>query len=62
MIDPLVDLDELQRARSDLEQVVVDADSLTLEGGIDDRLELVFDFRERAGLASASTTAALRRP
>ena len=37
-IDLLVDLDQLQRARADLEQVVVDVQPLALEGRIADRL------------------------
>src|SRR5688572_3478830 len=42
-----MDLDQLQRARPDLEQVVVDVEALAFEGGVADRLQLVLDFRAR---------------
>src|SRR6266702_1847230 len=55
VIDPLMNFDELERAGADLEQVVVHADALALHGRIADRLQLVFDLRERAGLGGAAT-------
>src|SRR5207249_6167453 len=49
-VDLLVDLDELQRARADLEQVVVDVHALALQRGIADGLELVLDLGARTRL------------
>src|SRR5213078_3882757 len=49
-VDLLVDLDELQRARADLEQVVVDVHALAFERRIADGLELVLDLGARARL------------
>src|SRR6516165_3250770 len=51
-VDLLVDLDELQRARADLEQVIVDVDALALQSRVADALELVLDRGARADLRS----------
>ena len=42
-VDLLVDLDELQRARPDLEQIGVDIDPFARERRVADRLELILD-------------------
>src|SRR5579863_7696929 len=52
-INLLVDLDELERARADLEQIVVDLHPLALERCIADALEPLLDLGTRAGLRSA---------
>src|SRR5262249_15401316 len=52
-IDALVDLDELERAGADLEQVVVDVHALAFEGSVADGLELLLDLGATAGLRAA---------
>src|SRR5581483_4494148 len=46
VINPLMDLDQLERAGPDLEEVVIDADALTLQRGIADGLQLILDCAE----------------
>src|SRR5579875_4000624 len=55
-VDALVDLDELQRARADLEQIVVEVELPALERRITDRAQLLLD----RGTRSAHGTAARR--
>src|SRR5579871_2425645 len=52
-VDLFVDLDELEGARADLEEIVVNVDALALERGITDRLEFLLDGGERVGLGRA---------
>src|ERR1700722_1678303 len=50
MIDPLMNFNELQRAGPYLEQIVIQADALTLHRGVDDRLQFVLDLTQRSRL------------
>src|SRR5216110_241021 len=59
-VDLLVNLDELERARADLEQIVVDADALARERHVADALQLLLDPAERAGLGAARRLAQRR--
>src|SRR6185437_11293200 len=51
-VDLLVDLDELERARSKLEEIVVDVHALAAERRIADRPQLLLDLVTRGGLGT----------
>ena len=53
-IDVLVDLDELERACADLEQIIGDLDALSGQGGFANRLQLSLEFRTRDGVAAGA--------
>src|SRR5512146_3301122 len=52
-VDLLVDLDELQGARAQLEEVVVDVHPLAAEGGLADGPQLLLDVAARSALRAA---------